>query len=169
MGSFPSTNNEHPCTEWNADTDQFFLELILDQGGRGNKVDNTFNKQAWKEMLALFNAKFGPQHGKRVLRHRHKKLWKYYSDVTVILKQNGFSWDETQLMGRPHAKTYRMKALPNYNDLVLIFGEAIDEGGLNNLPQEYDISKTAVGDRKGSMTYASDRTRTFWTPPWIDI
>ncbi|XVF89419.1 hypothetical protein PTKIN_Ptkin19aG0129000 [Pterospermum kingtungense] len=178
MGSLSSTNNERPRTEWNTDMDQFFIELMLDQVGRGNKVDNTFNKQAWKEMLALFSAKFGPQHGKRVLRHRYKKLWKYYSDVTVILKQNGFSWDETQLMvianddvwddyikAHPHAKTYRMKTFPNYNDLALIYGEAIDEGSLNNLPQEYDFSRTTVGDRKGSAISASDRTRTFWTPP----
>ncbi|XWS26143.1 hypothetical protein CRYUN_Cryun26dG0005600 [Craigia yunnanensis] len=178
MGSFPSTNNERSRTEWNAEMDQFFIELMIDQVGRGNKVDNTFNKQAWTDMLALFNAKFGPQHGKRVLRHRYKKLWKYYSDVTVILKQNGFSWDETQLMvianndvwdayikAHPHARTYRMKTLPNYNDLVLIYGGAIDEGSLNNLPQEYDISRTTAGDGNGRVTPASDRTRTFWTPP----
>ncbi|XP_012446060.1 uncharacterized protein LOC105769755 isoform X1 [Gossypium raimondii] len=176
MGSLPSTNNERPRTEWNAEMDQYFIELMLDQAGKGNKVDNTFNKQAWTDMLALFNAKFGPQHGKRVLRHRYKKLWKYYSDVKVILNQNGFTWDESQLVitadnavwdayikAHPHARTYRMKTLPNFNDLGLIYGEAIDEGSLNNLTQECDISRATAADRKGSMN--CDRTRTFWTPP----
>ncbi|KAL1168130.1 hypothetical protein V6Z11_A05G064300 [Gossypium hirsutum] len=176
MGSLPSTNNERPRTEWNAEMDQYFIELMLDQAGKGNKVDNTFNKQAWTDMLALFNAKFGPQHGKRVLRHRYKKLWKYYSDMKVILNQNGFTWDESQLVitadnavwdayikAHPHARTYRMKTLPNFNDLGLIYGEAIDEGSLNNLTQECDISRATAGDRKGSMN--CDRTRTFWTPP----
>lgn len=78
--------------------DQYFIELLLDQVGKGNKTDNTFSKQAWTDMLVLFNAKFGAQHGKRVLRHRYKKLWKYFSDVKVLLKQDGFSWDETQQM-----------------------------------------------------------------------
>ncbi|KAK8489221.1 hypothetical protein V6N11_029236 [Hibiscus sabdariffa] len=176
MSSFPSTKNERPRTEWNADMDQYFIELMLDQLGRGNKVDNTFSKQAWTDMLALFNARFGHQHGKRVLRHRYKKMWKYYSDLKVILKQNGFTWDETQLMvtadndvwdayikAHPHARTYKMKTLPSYNDLRLIYGEAIDDGGLDKLPQEYDISSTTAGERKGNAT--SDRTRTFWTPP----
>ncbi|XP_039019127.1 uncharacterized protein LOC120150502 isoform X1 [Hibiscus syriacus] len=176
MGSFPSTNNDRPRTEWNADMDQYFIELMLDQVGRGNKVDNTFSKQAWTDMLALFNAKFGHQHGKRVLRHRYKKLWKYYSDVKAILKHNSFTWDETLLMvtadndvwdayikAHPHARTYKMKTLPNYNDLRLIYGEAIDEGSPDKLAQECDISSTKAGDRKGNVT--SDRTRTFWTPP----
>lgn len=90
--------NERPRTEWNAEMDQYFIELLLDQIGRGNKIDNTFSKQAWTNMLDLFNARFGSQHGKRVLRHRYKKLWKYYSDATNLLRQDGFSWDEAQQM-----------------------------------------------------------------------
>lgn len=78
--------------------DQYFIELMLNQQGGGNKPDNTFSKQAWTNMLTLFNSKFGQQHSKRVLRHRYKKLWKYYIDVTSLLKQNGFSWDDSQQM-----------------------------------------------------------------------
>ena len=98
MGSLAPSSNERGRTDWTPAMDQFFIELMLDQVKRGNKTENTFNKQAWNDMLALFNEKFGPQHGKRVLRHRYKKLWKYYSDITILLKQNGFSWDETQQM-----------------------------------------------------------------------
>ena len=93
MGSIAPLNNERSRTDWTAAMDQFFIELMLDQLGKGNKIGNTFNKQAWTDMLALFNVKFGPQHGKRVLRHRYKKLWKYYTDVAILLKQSGFSWD----------------------------------------------------------------------------
>lgn len=78
--------------------DQYFLELMLDQVGRGNKSGDTFTKQAWTDMLHLFNEKFGPQYGKRVLRHRYKKLWKYFSDATLLLKEDGFSWDKPRQM-----------------------------------------------------------------------
>lgn len=98
MGSIAPLNNERSRTDWTASMDQFFIELMLDQLGKGNKIGNTFKKQAWTDMLALFNAKFGPQHGKRVLRHRFKKLWKYYSDVTILLKQSGFTWDDEREM-----------------------------------------------------------------------
>ncbi|GLT76089.1 hypothetical protein SLA2020_477700 [Shorea laevis] len=178
IGNLPHTNTERSRTEWSSEMDQFFIELMLDQVGRGNKTDNTFNKQAWTDMLTMFNAKFGSQHGKRVLRHRFKKLWKYYSDATVILKRNGFSWDDAQQMitaeedvwdayikAHPHSRTYKMKTLPNYNDLSLIFGDAIDEGNLGNLPQECNFSRKKGGEQKGSAIPSDPRTRTFWTPP----
>ncbi|KAK3211208.1 hypothetical protein Dsin_015914 [Dipteronia sinensis] len=186
MSSLGPSNNERSRTEWTAAMDQYFIELLLDQVGRGNRTDNTFSKQAWTDMLDLFNAKFGSQHGKRVLRHRYKKLWKYYSDMTVILKQEGFSWDETQQMiaaddvvwdayikAHPHARGYRMKNLPNYTDLALIYGNAVDNEISSHLHQDKDlecgsigIKAVFVGEGKGSQTAnGSDRTRTYWTPP----
>lgn len=90
----PACNNERSRTDWTQEMDHFFIELMLDHVGRGNKADNTFKKQAWTNMLTQFNSKFGPQHGKRVLRHRFKKLCKYFSEASVILHQDGFLWDE---------------------------------------------------------------------------
>ncbi|KAL5785946.1 hypothetical protein ACOSQ2_008338 [Xanthoceras sorbifolium] len=186
MSSLGPSNNERSRTEWTAAMDQYFIELLLDQVGRGNKTDNTFSKQAWTDMLDLFNAKFGSQHGKRVLRHRYKKLWKYYSDMTVIMKLDGFSWDETQQMiaaddavwdsyikAHQHARAYRMKTLPNYTDLALIYGNAVDNNISSQLHQDKDLEggsiglkAVSVGEGKGSQTpNGSDRTRTYWTPP----
>uniref|UniRef100_A0A2P2KN27 Uncharacterized protein LOC105637536 n=1 Tax=Rhizophora mucronata TaxID=61149 RepID=A0A2P2KN27_RHIMU len=183
MGIPAPLNSERPRMEWNAPMDQYFIELMLDQIGRGNMVDNTFNKQAWSDMLALFNVKFSSQHGKRVLRHRYNKLSKYYSDLKTLLKQGGFSWDETQQMVvaednlwdayikiHPHARAYRMKTLPSYKGLTLIFGNATDNGVHSSLNQEKGfeagISGINDGEGKGSQPLAgSDRTRTYWTPP----
>ncbi|KAJ0029852.1 hypothetical protein Pint_12524 [Pistacia integerrima] len=183
MGSLGPISNERSRTEWTAAMDQYFIELLLDQVGRGNKTDNTFSKQAWTDMLDLFNAKFCSQHGKRVLRHRYKKLWKYFSDVTVLLKQDGFSWDETQQMlaandavwdayikAHPHARAYRMKTLPNYTDLALIYGDAVGNEISSRLHQDNEPESGNVGikagEGKGSQTpTGNDRTRTYWTPP----
>lgn len=183
IGSLAPASNERSRTDWTPAMDQVFIELMLDQVERGNRTDNTFNKQAWTDMLASFNARFGPQHGKRVLRHRYKKLWKYYSDITFFLKQNGFSWDETQQMiaadddvwdayikAHPHARTYRTKMLPNYYDLLLIYGNEIGDGFNCDLQQnknpEDDISESKAAEGKGEQTPTlSDRTRTYWTPP----
>lgn len=94
-GIAPSSSSR---TEWTPDMDDYFIKLMLTQQESGNKHDNTFTKQAWTDMLVLFNAKFGADYSKRVLRHRYKKLWKYYCDLTTLVKQKGFCWDEKEQM-----------------------------------------------------------------------
>ncbi|XP_061365263.1 uncharacterized protein LOC133308635 [Gastrolobium bilobum] len=181
MGSIAVSSNERPRTDWTDSMDQFFLELLLDQLGRGNKVNNGFNKRAWTDMLAMFNAKFGSQHGKRVLKNRFKKLLKCYCDITNLLKQ-GFSWNEQQqilsadddvwdayVKAHPHVRTYRLKTLPNYRDLELIFRN-VSEDEISNLhpekTQEDVVSEKKAGEGKGSRNPSgTDRTRTYWTPP----
>lgn len=173
IGILASSNSERSRTDWTTDMDQYFLELMLNQRERGNKLDNTFSKQAWTDMLSLFNAKFGSQHTKRVLRHRYKKLWKYHSDVAILLKQNGFSWDEKQknvaadddvwdayIKGHPNARSYRTKCLPNYNDLGLIFGDAVSNKIQNELHLDKDLEDENVVAKAGN-----ERSRTYWTPP----
>ncbi|KAJ7958477.1 L10-interacting MYB domain-containing protein [Quillaja saponaria] len=175
------SSNEHPRMGWTLAMDEFFIELMLNQVGRGNKVNNTFNKQAWADMLAMFNAKFGPQSGKRVLRHRYNKLWKYYNDMKALVNQNGFLWDETQKMivadddawdayikEQPHARKYRTKTLPSYYHLLEIYGNESEYENTQNsdLHEDKNLEDVLSGEGKGSQTAAgSDRMRTYWTPP----
>lgn len=98
MGSLAPASNEHPRRDWTLVMDQYFIELMLDQLGKGNKISNSFTEQAWNVMVTLFNSKFCTQHGKRFLKRRYKKLEKYYSDLKTLLEQNGFSWDDRQQM-----------------------------------------------------------------------
>lgn len=98
IGELAASGTEHSRTEWTTDMDQYFIELLLIQQKGGNKYKSTFSKQAWTDMLTSSNAKFGPQLSKRMLRHRYKKLWKFYGDLTVLISQSGFSWDVKQRM-----------------------------------------------------------------------
>ncbi|XVE62974.1 hypothetical protein DITRI_Ditri06bG0162500 [Diplodiscus trichospermus] len=138
--SIPTASDERPKIEWTPVMDQYFIELMLANLRKGNKSKNTFNKQAWSNMLGSFNAKFGFQSGKSFLRRRYRKLLKYYSDVQSLL-QNGFSWDDKQQMivaddlvwdnyikAHPDARNYRNKWIPYYQDLRLIYGDASNNG-----------------------------------------
>ncbi|KAL0330188.1 UNVERIFIED_CONTAM: hypothetical protein Sradi_5005500 [Sesamum radiatum] len=167
------TSSSSSRTDWTPDMDQYFIELMLKQQERGNKLDSTFTKQAWTEMLALFNANFSSEYNKRVLRHRYKKLWKYYSDLMTLVKQKGFVWDEKQEMviahndvwdayikAHPHARSYRAKVFPGYNNLALIFGEMTSKESQIDCHQDKDIKSEAVVAKAGS-----ERSRTYWTPP----
>ncbi|KAK7283134.1 hypothetical protein RIF29_12445 [Crotalaria pallida] len=183
MGSIGVSNKEHSKTDWNASMDHYLIELLIDQLGRGNKVNKDFNKKAWTDMLDMFNAKFGTRHFKRVLKNRFRKLSKYYCEMREFLKR-GFSWNEQKQMlsadddvwdayikAHPHARTYRLKTLPNYRDLELIFKDMADDE-ISNLHQEKNnndvTSEIKAGEGKGKGrrdSSGTDRTRTYWTPP----
>ncbi|KAL0330883.1 UNVERIFIED_CONTAM: hypothetical protein Sangu_1633800 [Sesamum angustifolium] len=163
-------------TDWTPDMDQYFIELMLKQQERGNKLDSTFTKQAWTEMLALFNANFSSEYNKRVLRHRYKKLWKYYSDLMTLVKQKGFVWDEKQEMvvahndvwdayikAHPHARSYRAKVFPGYNSLALIFGEMTSKESQIDCHQDKDIKSEAVVAKAGILLM-SQRVGFSWEP-----
>lgn len=92
----PTTTKEQPKTDWTLSMDRYYMTLMLDQLKKGNKINNTFTRQAWRDMPILFNAKFGTQYGQKTLKLRHKKLFKYYSNLRSLLGEKGFFWDEKE-------------------------------------------------------------------------
>lgn len=87
---------EPTIRDWTLAMDQYLIELMLNQLRKGNTTRNTFSRQAWKDMLMLFNAKFTTQYRKSYLRHQYKKLFKYYTGLRSLLEHKGFSWDDKQ-------------------------------------------------------------------------
>lgn len=86
-------------TIWTPEMDRYFIDLMLEQVGKGNRFDDhLFSKRAWKHMTSLFNAKFKFQYEKDVLKNRHKTLRNLYKAVKNLLDQKGFSWDEKRQM-----------------------------------------------------------------------
>ncbi|KAF3454440.1 hypothetical protein FNV43_RR04887 [Rhamnella rubrinervis] len=141
MNALATASKEQPKTDWTLAMDRYFVKLMLDQLKKGNKTNNALKMQAWKDMLTLFNAKFGSQYRKSFLKHRYKKLLKYYTDVRSLLQEKGFSWDEKcqrivadddiwdyYIKAHPDLRCYRKKPLLNYQDLCLIYGNAISNG-----------------------------------------
>ncbi|KAJ4952140.1 hypothetical protein NE237_028972 [Protea cynaroides] len=133
--------NDRLKTNWTPPMDRYFIELMMDQVNRGHKVGNAFRKEAWAEMLALFNTKVGMELDKEALRNRYRKLRMQYNALKTLLDHGGFRWDETRQMvtaddnvwddylkAHPEARSYRTKTVPNYNDLCVIYGHPITDG-----------------------------------------
>ncbi|XP_065633538.1 L10-interacting MYB domain-containing protein isoform X2 [Quercus suber] len=151
-------------TIWTPEMDRYFIDLMLEQVGKGNRFDDhLFSKRAWKHMTSLFNVKFKFQYEKDVLKNRHKTLRNLYKAVKNLLDQKGFSWDEKRQMVtadnyvwdeyikvHPDARSYRIKSIPYYSDLCMIYGNATTEqkalptgeNGTNTQPT--DVSEGAV-------------------------
>lgn len=85
-------------TYWQPSMDRYFIDLMLEQARDGGRVDGVFRKQAWMEMIALFNAKFGFNYEIDVLKNRYKTLRRQYSVIKNLLDLDGFVWDDTRQM-----------------------------------------------------------------------
>ncbi|RYR33700.1 hypothetical protein Ahy_A10g048318 isoform B [Arachis hypogaea] len=116
--------------------DQCLIDLLLKQVKSGNRLGQTFITQAWNDMITSFNAQFKSQCDKEVLKNRYKHLRKQFNDVNNLLQQSGFSWDDKReivaaqdhvwhayIKVHPEARALRVKTLPGYRKLCVIFGE----------------------------------------------
>uniref|UniRef100_A0A5B7AKG0 Myb/SANT-like domain-containing protein n=1 Tax=Davidia involucrata TaxID=16924 RepID=A0A5B7AKG0_DAVIN len=175
MAEDSSSSGDNLRANWTPPMDQYFIELLLDQVRGGNKTGNVFSKQAWAEMIALFNDKFGFRHDTDVLKNRYKRLRKQYNDIK-ILNQSGFIWDATRQMvkaddqmwdnyikAHPDMQTYRTKVVPHYDELCIIFGHAVADGrySLSCFDVDYDNEAKILDDQTPPK---DDRAKIDWSP-----
>lgn len=137
-----SNGTERSRMHWTPLMERYFIDLMLEHLQRGNGVGHTFNKQAWTDMLTSFNANFGSQFDKDVLKTRYTNLWKQFNDVKSLLSQLGFSWDAARQMvvadddsvwdvyskSHPDTRCYRTKPVLNFDDLCVIYRHTIADG-----------------------------------------
>lgn len=152
MGIRGRSTNDRLRTIWSSEMDQYFITLMLEQVNKGNKIDNLFSKWAWMDMISAFNEKFKFQYEKDILKNRHKVLRNLYSAVKKILDQKGFSWDDDRQMVTadnkvwdaylkvyPDVRSFRIKTIPYYNDLCVIYKKAISSGKSNPSDQNAEV------------------------------
>lgn len=146
--------------------DRYFIDLMLEQVNKGNRIDDhLFSKRAWKQMTALFNAKFNFQYEKDVLKNRHKTLRNLYKAIKNLLCQRGFSWDEQRQMvtadnnvwdeyikGHPDARSYRIKTIPYYNDLCFIYRNATPEQKGNHFGHDGNLDNSISGSKTSGIS-----------------
>lgn len=93
-----STLGSRSRTYWQPPMDRYFIDLMLEQVRKGNRVDGVFTKQAWMEMIASFNSEFGFNYGMDILKNRYKTLRRQYNVIKNLLDLDGFAWDDTRQM-----------------------------------------------------------------------
>ncbi|XVF57409.1 hypothetical protein PTKIN_Ptkin06aG0203100 [Pterospermum kingtungense] len=181
MGSNAPSSSDRMRMNWTPTMERYFIDLLLDQIHRGNRLGHTFNKQAWTDMLTIFNAKFGCKYDRDTLKSQYTNLWKQYNDVKNLLEQNGFSWDDTRklvvappnvwdayLKGQPDAQVYRNRTLMNFNDLCLIYAYTEADGRYSRSSHDIDFDDDAQGVNFGVgsaiPTVSDERPKIVWTP-----
>ncbi|OVA07087.1 Myb/SANT-like domain [Macleaya cordata] len=87
------TNSQTGRTSWNPPMDRCFIDLMVEKVQEGHLQDGQFSKTAWKHIVDTFNAKFGTNYNRKILRNRQKTLKKNYNAIKNLLEVSGFGWD----------------------------------------------------------------------------
>ncbi|TYJ21214.1 hypothetical protein E1A91_A08G049800v1 [Gossypium mustelinum] len=130
----------HSRMYWKPPMDRFFIDLMLEQLQNGNQIDGVFCKEAWTEMIASFNAKFGSNYDVDILKNRYKTLRRQYNVIKNLLQLDGFAWDDDRQMviaddsvwqeyikGHKDARQFMTRPMPYYKYLCLICNSYPDE------------------------------------------
>ncbi|XP_061360841.1 L10-interacting MYB domain-containing protein-like [Gastrolobium bilobum] len=155
----PPTVINHSKIDWSPMMDQFFVELMLDQVCKGNKIGHTFKKKAWTNMTDKFNDRFGCHYSKVVLKNRLNVLRRHYCSINVLLGKEGFSWDKTQqkvvaddqvwqncIRVHHNFRLYRIKSMPFYSSMCIICRDEASVSCKSNLEK-------GSSERKYSIPY----------------
>lgn len=114
-------NDDFSRTDWTPPMDRFLIDLMLKQLKKVNKIDYSFDDQAWIDVLVLFKERFGLQQDKDLLRRRYKRLEKQYHDTKDLLDQRGFWWDDTQQMVTAYDDIWDAYIKVHYLSLYVLF------------------------------------------------
>ncbi|GMJ01330.1 hypothetical protein like AT4G02210 [Hibiscus trionum] len=164
MGTRGKGSSDRLRTIWTPEMDRYFIHLMLEQLNVGNRFDDhVFSRTAWMNMNSSFNEKFDSEYEMDVLKNRHKTLRNVYKAVKNLLNQKGFNWDSTRQMVvapskiwdeytkvNPDVRPYRMKTLPYYDDLCVIYGDNLAGKEGYTVPETSSHSSHLGEDGKGS-------------------
>lgn len=98
LSDIGSTIGARTRTYWQPPMDRYFVDLVLDQVKKGNHLDGLLRKQAWREMISSFNAKFGFNYAVDILKNRFKTLRRQHNFIKNLLELDGFGWDDARQM-----------------------------------------------------------------------
>lgn len=76
--------------------DRFFIDLLLKQLHRGNKIGHGFSDQAWAWIVASFNEQFGLICDREVLEERYFSLMSECNNISDLLSPACFMSDGLQ-------------------------------------------------------------------------
>ena len=68
--------------------DRYLIDLLLNQVRIGHKVNHIFSKEAWIDILASFNDRFGSHHDKNVLNNQYKRFVMKESLIAFLILMN---------------------------------------------------------------------------------
>jgi cell cycle checkpoint protein len=91
----PQQPEQQPRARWTNGVTKVFLDMMVDQVQRGNRISNSFSKKAWKHMSAEFYRKTSLRWDLEQLKSKYAVLRRQYAIASSLLERSEFSLDES--------------------------------------------------------------------------
>ncbi|KAJ0520768.1 putative Myb/SANT-like domain-containing protein [Helianthus annuus] len=125
--------------KWTESMDNIFIQSMIAQQDRGNRINGSFTSQAYNNMIEELNTKLQIELTKKHMKNRLKTLKEHFSqwyDMFRGTSLSGFSWNsETQLIeaedevwdklidSKPDAAALKTKKVSNFNEMLQLFAK----------------------------------------------
>ncbi|GAB2287099.1 hypothetical protein Dimus_021483 [Dionaea muscipula] len=125
---------------WTNEMDRCLTKALVEEAGKGNKIDNKMKAAAFSAGLSGLRAELGLNLTIGHIKNRLKTWKKQYGILRGLLAQEGFKWDAGKkmviasdsswndyLQGHPDARAFRSKVIENFDELCVIIGNGLEE------------------------------------------
>ncbi|XVF38313.1 hypothetical protein REPUB_Repub20aG0090500 [Reevesia pubescens] len=129
--------NKDVVLTWTPTMDDALVDVFLQQHNMENRVNGTFTKLTYDNIVIKLKENFGRDIEKEKVKNHWKTVKSNFSKCYDLFKQgmSGFSWNPvTKLWGtepevwnrlidaHPHAQEWMTKPIPNYEKMVILYG-----------------------------------------------
>ncbi|KAJ4842442.1 hypothetical protein Tsubulata_034910 [Turnera subulata] len=128
---------------WTTDMDTVLLDVFIEEQHKGNRHDDTFTIQAYKNVLESLREQFGRHIQKSHIKNRLKTLKKYFGECKDLFHGvSGFAWNPiTKLFDatpkdNSWARKWRHTLVHNYDKLYDLCGEDRATGDFSESAKE---------------------------------
>ncbi|KAH9159150.1 hypothetical protein LEN26_002488 [Aphanomyces euteiches] len=139
-------------TRGSNERDEFLVTALQAQVVKGKRSDSGYKREAWVEVTAAFNDRFGTTYHVSKIKSRLDCLKRDYKDVKYLRENSGFGWNgELGLPtapddSNPNCKKFRSVPFPLFERLAILLDGAYADGRYSAVPPGVVVLHDKVGE-----------------------
>ncbi|CAK4094204.1 unnamed protein product [Aphanomyces euteiches] len=144
---------------WSNERDEFLVTALQAQVVKGKRSDSGYKKEAWVEVTAAFNDRFGTTYHVSKIKSRLDCLKRDYKDVKYLRKNSGFGYNgelglptapddvwTSICKSNPKCKKFRSVPFPLFERLAILLDGAYADGRYSAVPPGVVVLHDKVGE-----------------------
>lgn len=174
-------NDDEEMKLWPPLIEKLFIELMVDEQGKGNMQNGVFYKRTWTKIHSELNVRAKRNFRFKQVKAKFNRLRQRHRIFSQLLQHSGLSWDaetntvtaSNEVWGNvlaefPKAKEFRRKGCDNYIQLGLLFNKTTVNSVLASASTQ-DLTNTDEDRELDEERELDEQFRTAGTDVDVDV